>query len=239
MEIRELVEIGLTENQAKVFLELLKSPNQTAGGVSKNLHLDRSFTYGILDGLIKKGLIGFIEKNNKRYYLPSDPENILKGIEEKRQKAVKIVNEINSLKKSKKDEFSVKVYEGKSGLKTYIRKFLEYKYFDTFGGGGNLDILSKLEYDYPNYLKEFNKKRIKGKLITSEKNEKLLSNFYKKHNVPIKTLKNLDNPVSITLFDGNVIIYSSKDNPFVITIENREVFKTFKDYFERLWNLIK
>ena len=48
MKSEQLTEIGLTKNQAKVYLEILKTPEQTGGEISKKLSIDRSFAYGIL-----------------------------------------------------------------------------------------------------------------------------------------------------------------------------------------------
>ena len=66
--------------------------------------------------------------------------------------------ELKSIKKREKSEKSVRVYEGKSGLKAYVRDFLGVDSFATLGGGGKLDILEALKYIYPHYLKELNKK---------------------------------------------------------------------------------
>ena len=72
MEIKELVEIGLTKNQAQVYLELTKNPEQTAGNIAKKLSIDRSFAYGILNSLVDKGLVSHITKENKRVYYNID-----------------------------------------------------------------------------------------------------------------------------------------------------------------------
>jgi len=49
MEPEELVESGLTLNQATIYLELLKHPEQSGGQIAKKTSIDRSFVYGILN----------------------------------------------------------------------------------------------------------------------------------------------------------------------------------------------
>ena len=57
---------------------------------------------------------------NKTMFFPSDPVNLLKEIEEKRSKALSVIEKLNSIKPKALEEKSVKVYEGKAGLKVYV-----------------------------------------------------------------------------------------------------------------------
>lgn len=239
MEAKDLISAGLTKNQAEVYLEILKHPEQSGGEIAKALSMDRSFVYSIINSLIDKGLVSYITKGKVRLYCSADPENLLKEIEEKRNDVNKIVQELKSLKEQKKSEKSVLVYEGKAGLKAYIRDFLEANSFETLGGGGNLKILEALKYEYPHYLKEFNKKKIRGRLITSQKNKKIMSDVYKNSKVEIKTFEGLESGVSFTIFKNKLAIYSAEEKPFVIMIENENIAKALKTYFDKTWNLAK
>ena len=235
MEAKELIEAGLTKNQAKVYLGVLKSPGQTGGGISKKVSMDRSFVYNILDSLAEKGLISYIVKERNRLYYPADPENLLKDIEEKRTRVSKVVQELKTIKEQTKPKRSVRVYEGKAGLKAYIRDFLEADRFETLGGGGKLNILEALKYEYPHYLKEFNKKKINGKLITSPNNKKIMKKIYQKSKVEIKAFEGLKSEVSFTIFKDKLAIYSAQEKPFVIIIEDETVAQALKDYFDKIW----
>lgn len=235
MEAKDLLDAGLTENQAKVYLEVLKTPGQTGGSISKKVSIDRSFVYNILDSLTDKGLVSHIVKERNRLYYPSDPENLLKEIEEKKNRVSIAVEKLKSIKEQTKSEQSVKVYEGKAGLKAYIRDFLESDSFETLGGGGNLKILEALKYEYPHYLKEFNKKKIKGKLITSPQNKKIMKKIYLKSKVEIKTFEGLKSGVNFTIFKDKLAIYSAEEKPFVIIIEDKNIAQALKDYFNGIW----
>lgn len=239
MEVKELMDIGLTMNQAKVYLELLRTPGQNPGRLSKKLSIDRSFMYGILNSLVNKGLVSSLVKENKKVFYPAAPENLLKEIEEKKSKTVNVVKKLKQISQQAPEGELVSMYEGKAGLKAFVRDFLESDYFDTFGGGGKLDILEALKYEYPHYLKDLNKSKIKGRLITSPKNKKIMDKIYKKSKVDIKTLPNLKSRVSFTLFKNKTVIYSAKERPFVIVIDDKEISNSLKDYFENLWALIK
>jgi len=237
MEAKELIEIGLTKNQAEVYFEIIKHPYQPAGSIAKALSIDRSFTYGIINSLLDKGLVKYLKKNNSRLYCSTNPENLLKEIEEKRDKINKVVEEIKSIRETKKTNSSVAVYEGKAGLKAYIRDFLSSDFFETLGGGENLRIFEVLKYEYPHYLKELSKKKSKGRIITSLDNKKKLYEIYKKSQVKIRSFKGLKGDVSFTMFKNKLAIYSAEEKPFVIMIENQKITESLRNYFNKLWNL--
>lgn len=238
MEPKELIEAGLTKNQAKVYLEVLKTPGQTGGGIAKKVSIDRSFVYNILDSLTDKGFVSYVIKEKNRLYYPTDPDNLLKEIDEKQKKISKVVEELKLLKKGTEQKRSVKVYEGKAGLKAYIRDFLDSESFVTLGGGGAVKILDVLKYEYPHYLKELNQKKIKGKLITSLKNKKIMKEMYKKSEVEIKAFEKLKREANFTIFKDKLAIYSAEEKPFVIIIENKTIAQSLKDYFDKIWQLI-
>jgi len=241
MEPEELVESGLTLNQATVYLELLKHPEQSGGQIAKKIGIDRSFVYGILNSLIDKGLVVYVTKGNARLFSHSNPENLLKEVDEKRLKIKKIVTSLKEIKQSPQSQISVQVYEGKDGLKAFIRDLIESDSFVTFGGGGKFGIASLLEtlkYEYPHYLKEFKNKKINGKLITSPKNQELCRKAFEQYPLKIKTLPSLNSNVSITIANNKVAIYSAEEKPYVIVIEDKNTSNMFRDYFDNLWELL-
>jgi len=239
MKVEELTNIGLTKNQAATYFEILKHPGESAGKIAKNLSIDRSFTYGIINSLIDKGLVSYITKDNARLYYASDPENLLKDFEEKKSKIKEIVYELKNIKDKSKTENSVLVYEGKAGLKAFVKDILESDNILTFGGGGSLNLFETLKYEYPYYLKKIKEKRIKGKLLTSPKNKQILEKMYAKSKVKIETFEGLESGVSFSIFKNKLSIYSAEEKPLVIIIENEDISKAFKNYFNLVWNFAK
>jgi len=238
MEIQELVDLGLTENQARIYIELLKKPAQNPGSLSKKLSIDRSFIYNILDSLILKGLVSYSIESNKKVFLASDPSCLLKELEEKRLKTLKVIGDLQKLNQESEQGELAKIYQGKSGFKWYVRQLLDSDSFFTMGGGANTEFLELLKFEYPHYLKELNKKKIKGKLITSQKNKSKMLKLYNKSDVHIKILKNLNTDVNFSMFNNKLAIWSVKDNPFVIMINRKDISKALEKYFTELWDKI-
>lgn len=239
MEAKQLEETGLTEKQAKAYLELLRTPGQNAGKIAKELSIDRTFAYGILNSLMKKGLASCVIKENKKAFYASNPDNLLKEIEEKKAKTLNLIKELKLIKQQTKEETLVKVYEGKSGLKVYARDLLQSNDFSTLGGGGELNILEELKYQYPQYLKELSKKKISGRIITSAQNIWILKELFRKSGIKIKILDNVKGQVSFTIFKNKVAVYSAEKKPFVIVMEDRNISAALKAYFDILWMAAK
>ncbi len=238
MDIKQLGELGLTENQARVYVELLKNPAQNPSSISRKLSIDRSFIYSILESLITKGLVSYSIESNKKIFYASNPEYLLKDLEEKRLKTIKIIEELKKIKKEDSKDELAKIYEGKSGFKEYIRQFLDSKSFLTLGGGANTEFLDLLKFEYPHYLAELNKKKIKGKLITSQDNKKIMSKIYGNSDIKIKTLKSLNTDVNFTIFDNKLAIWSVKEKPFIMIINRKSVSQSLGKYFKELWDRI-
>lgn len=239
MDANNLIEAGLTINQAEVYLEVLKYPGQSGGEVAKRLSIDRSFAYNILNALVDKGVISHIVKGKVRLFYSTDPHNLLRDIEERRSKVNKIVKELETIKEQSKSENFVTVYEGKAGLKAYINELLNAKSFITLGGGGKLKILDVLKYESPHYFKKFKDKNLTGRLITSIQNKKVMGKMYKELGGKIKTFDNLKSDVSFTISKDKIAIYSAEEKPFVIMIESKNISEALKNYFEKLWKYAK
>ena len=74
---------GLPGNQVKVYLELLKKGSLSANQLSKDLNMDRTLVYTVLQHLMEKGLVNHIIKSKKKFFGAADPENLLNPLKEK------------------------------------------------------------------------------------------------------------------------------------------------------------
>src|SRR3989344_2856264 len=119
--IRDYVKkIGLTENESKVYLALLEfGPNQ-AGIISRKSGLHRRVVYDTTEMLIKKGLIGYIKKNNIKLFQAASPKKILEIIKEKEESINNVMPEMLQFYQQTKEKEETNFYKGKNGLKTVL-----------------------------------------------------------------------------------------------------------------------
>ena len=109
----KLKEAGLTGNETKVYYELLKKGELVANNIAKNIGLDRTLTYTILNNLIEKGQVSYIIKEKKKFFSVTDPENLLNSIKKKEVIIKDLIPELKQIKTLTQTEQEIKIYEGK------------------------------------------------------------------------------------------------------------------------------
>ena len=82
-QVYELVKIGLTEGEAKVYLSLTELGSSTAGSLVKTAAVAHSNIYLILDRLMKKGIVIYTIKSKTKYFQAVSPDNLLGYLEKK------------------------------------------------------------------------------------------------------------------------------------------------------------
>lgn len=235
-----LQDFGLTPNQSRVYLELVKHPGSSAGSLAKHLSIDRSFIYGIIESLTEKGLIYYSLSNKRKVFYSSPPENLLADLNEKRKKASEIIKSLKSLSSEERvPPPTFEVYEGKPGLKMYFREVLKSKEFFSLGGGGRLNILNILQCEHPHYFKELKQKRIRGKILCSLENKARWKSNLADTNVKIKALSGAGKESSITILKDQVIFSSEGKFPKILILKDSDHAHSLRHYFSYLWTLAK
>ncbi|HLC78472.1 MAG TPA: helix-turn-helix domain-containing protein [Candidatus Nanoarchaeia archaeon] len=233
--INQLHEVGLTENESKIYIALLELGPSNAGLISRKTGLHRRVVYDTMEMLIKKGLIGYILQNNKRLFQASNPEKILDSIKEKENSIQEILPQMLSLYSQTKEKEETNFYKGKNGLKTVFEGQLEMKQEIKIIGA------SSLAYDILQfYFKWFDQKRVKNKIRTKI----IFNKTDKKPKIPLSEIKYLpaeySSPLAINIYGDKVaIILWSKENPLAIVIKNKEISSGYGKYFELLWKIAR
>lgn len=229
----DLKKAGLTGNESKVYLELLKRGSISANDLSKKISMDRTLTYTVLNHLIEKGLVNYIIKSNKKYFEASDPENLLNPINEKQIFVKDLIEKLKTIEQLKESSQEINVYEGKEGLRTFMRELLKNKTFCSFGATGRgYDML----YEVPRMAKELQKKGFHARIIASSK--------FKNHEMT--KLKNIDfryldieSDATTSIFGNHIAIHLAIEKPLIIIIKNTEIAKSYQNHFEVLWKAAK
>ena len=229
MEIKVLQEAGLTKNEALVYRALLELGSSLAGQISRKTGLHRRTVYDITEMLIKKGLIGYILKNNRRLFEASSPERFLEILKEKETTINEFLPEMMNLYTKTQEKQETNFYKGRQGLKTVMEDQLK-------DGTDEILILgaSQLAYDILQfYFKWFDIKRKKKKIKT-----KIIFNKMKiKPKIPLSEIKYLpqkySSPLAVNIYRDKVaIILWSKENPIAIVIKNPEISQGYKKHLK-------
>ncbi len=84
MLTQDLMQLGFTEKEARVYITLLHIGPSPASALARRVFLKRASVYSVLESLVAKGLANFEERNQCRFYLPLDPECLLQHLDMKR-----------------------------------------------------------------------------------------------------------------------------------------------------------
>jgi len=228
----KLEKAGLTRNESKVYYELLKKGELSANQISKNISLDRTLTYSLLNNLIDKGQISYIIKEKKKFFSTTNPENLLNSIKEKETIINDLIPLLNNIKILNEENNEIKIYEGKEGFRSLINLILKEKELLVQGATGwAYDLL----YEMPRIVRDIENNNIKVKLIMNNSLKKTKISKIKNFQYKYVTIKSL----SPTLIFGNYISIhtTTKEKPTIILIKNKEISQTFKNYFNLLWKL--
>jgi len=229
----KLTNAGLTGNEAKVYLELLKHNELSANELSKKISIDRTLTYTILNHLIEKGLVSYIIKQNKKFFKAEKPENLLNPIKKKEFFVKDLITNLNKIQKQTPTPYEIKVLEGKEGLRTLFNLIFKNKSFFSFGGTGKA---YEQIYEMQALVKTLNKKEFFGKMILQEK--------YRGHEVTKQKIietrySKTKSEATTTIFGDYVSIHLLTQKPLIILIKNKEIAESYKNHFELLWKQAK
>lgn len=228
--LEKLQKIGLSKKESQIYLELSKLQGATANELAKRTSTQRTVVYNVLQQLIEKGFVNYIKKQSKRIYSISNPKSLLSSVKEKEEIIEDLIKELGKIKNQDKEKNNVEVYEGINGLKILFEEIRKAKNLLVLNATGK--IFEKLPFGAKHIITD-TKKYGKPKIIGVQS---LRQTEMAKSGLNIKYLpKEAENLATTFIFENKVIIQTIKEKPFLIKIENKDIFEGYKKDFEVLW----
>jgi HTH-type transcriptional regulator, sugar sensing transcriptional regulator len=120
-----LISIGLTSGEARVFLSLLKMGSAKVGQIVKDSHVSYSKVYDVLDRLSSKGLVSHIVLGNVKCFNAVEPYRLEEYIKSKEQEvhkqletANKIIPELAKIADKNRQNDMTEIFIGDKGIRT-------------------------------------------------------------------------------------------------------------------------
>ena len=239
MLVDDLIEIGLSKNEAKVYTALLELGSSTTGPIIKKSGLYRVMVYDTLDKLLKLGLVNYSIKKNRKNFEAEEPKQILELIKNKEIIANKVVENLQKLKVEKPLEQGAFVYEGWRGIQSAQENYFkdmkkgEGEYVMV---GASRQLHKKLD-DFFNYFHERRSKiGVPAKLLFNENNRRF-GNLKKKYKpVQVRYMpKRIITPSWVSTYEDMVLIGVAEDTPMAFFIKNKAVAESYRQYFYFMW----
>lgn len=235
METKTLEKIGLSKNEIKVYLALLKEGSSSVSDISKKVNMHRVNIYDTLERLKRKGLIGSVIKMNKNYFEAAHPDKIKEMVDEKEEEIKEIKSllpELNKYYNSYKKNHEIFSFKGILGVKTILNDVIKSRPIEIL----NLGSTKSME-NFPSLVDIWNSERVRKKIpikiITSKK---IKPNLKRQKLQKIKFIdKPFDAFTSTLVYEGKVAILMWLEEPIAIRIDSAELAETYRNYFNSLW----
>lgn len=231
IDIREGLErLGLTKNEIKTYITLLKIGNSKAGTIAKEAMMDRSSTYNALRSLLEKGIASYVVKGKTKIYSPANPNKIIDYFKEKEEIAKRMIPQLEGLFDQSKEKSDVTLFKGYKGVKTIFQEIIrEGKENLVFGSEGQFS--ERMPYYAPQFVKQLEEKNIKVRNIIREDRDEKPSDT-----TTIRTVsKKVKSNVVTNIFGDKVAIIIWSETPEAILIENKTAADSYRSYFEIMW----
>lgn len=237
----KLCQIGLTEFEAKVYLELLKVGPQATSTIAKLTKLNRTTAYSVLKGLEKKGLVSSYCNKNICVYVPNDPNCLIGYVDRKckiydyyREELIHHIPKFRSL--IEQYDFKkpiIRYFDGIEGVKHVIaddsgKDFMAY-----------LAIENWLKFGLEDLLKECEKIPVKVIVPDSKNTRKFLEQaLFSSSNILFLPHEDLPE-----VFENDILIYENKVSiihlnrgmEYAVVIESHELANMQHTIFEMVW----
>ncbi len=236
MEAKQsLKNFGLTENEAEVYLLLLKLGNAPASEIAGKTNIHRINIYDILERLQEKGLVSFVIAGKRKQYEAINPKKILEIEEERKKEIEAIIPELIKQRELGKEPQEATIFKDKKGIRNMVEDLTKMKEFDFFASGFGFARFFGQEYSDTWHAKlKTNKVKVRC----------LISNKFKLMKMPeVLNHRYLPSefvfPSTTLIFQDKVLIIMWSASPIAILIRSKEVNESYKQYFEMLWKIAK
>lgn len=249
----ELKKIGLSENEAKVYLALLELGSATAQEVAEKSGVKRTTIYVQIEALMKQGLVTSFEKESSRgkapktYFRAEDPEHLKNMVENEKRTAEEHKNLLNnllpglgSLYVSQGQRPRVRFFDGLEGLKAMQDEVLKAKTNkkEIIGISSVDDILAIFPKQTDEYIPRRVASGINSKLIYTSKNGNFLKESDKQMLRESHFVEPSKFPFSVDLnIYGDITAISALrgTKPFGVIIESKEIADSMRAVFNLAW----
>lgn len=255
MPIKTLMEFGLTEKEAKIYVALLQLEVAKISEIAQKSGINRSSAYMILEELKKKELVSVSAgEHEAQKYVATSPEILLRQADEKeraqkaiREKIEKLLPELKAVHKDTKVRPKVYVYTGAEAIKQgysliyneQVRRGMKkFRVFEDFS-----QIKNKLPANFvEDDVSDIKKSGAKMYLIAPDNTgSKSMINEYKRFGsednfaiIPSKEFNRTKRPVRAFGIYEDKISFITKDS-FLVVVESLEIADALKNIFDLAW----
>lgn len=237
--INKLELAGLNEKEARVYLASLELGSSTMWQIHRKCGIKRPTCYLVFEGLIERG-IG-IKTNDKKGTLYSviDPDNLSETLEYKKDQFNQSLSLFDAIKSKSAIKPEITLYSGFEGMRQAYFLGLDQPVGSELRVYGDSKIWSEYESENEEYIQKRVKRKIKIKVLFSDKNahrKRFKSSKKELRDVRFLPDKSFNPQTEQQLINDYVVFVAySESEPFATVIKSKTIARLEKEKFDLLW----
>ncbi len=239
--IASLRGIGLSKNEAVVYLAVLELGQASIWEIAKKSGIKRPTCYVLLEELAFKGYASNSNDGKRVLYSVSSPKQLLQAVERRQERFVKSLAQLEGVASKSPQKPIVRLYEGVSGVVEAYNLSLEQPKGQEILIYGTAQVQISYEEFITDYLKNRVKKGIMARAILpdNELNRQVLGQDKEQlRQTRFLPQDKFDPATEINVFSDTITyIAHSESEPFGTVIESASLAALEKQRFELLWGL--
>lgn len=251
---KELVKLGLSDKEAKVYLSSLELGPSPVQKISQRAKVNRATTYVVIEDLKAMGLMSTFDEGKKTYFVAEQPERLLNHLKsqesELKEKIAMLQDrlpELKSIFNLNDGKPKVKYYEGIEGLKTVRRDFVET--LKPEGGGDVLAFVPADEFkkikplfrEGGHLFKSLSQVRFRIIYTTAQGRDEDYEEDCRRNGDEVIYVDYKTYPLKggMNIYGNKIFMIDYLGKTGGVVIENRTLAKMFESIFLMAWNRSK
>lgn len=242
MLFRDLENLDLSANEAKVYLATLELGETSVERISKKSGVKRTTVYLAVESLSKKGLISQSRRKNKAFYYAENPQRLKSKLAEKLEAIDQLMPQLLSITNLIDNKPVIRFFDGEEGIKEVMRDVVDCStgelyawYEDTWMD----DFDSKWVNDV--YISGRIKKKVWANCIQPDNAH--FRELVKTNSTQLRRSKLLDPSlfkifISINVYGKNKVAIMSYKEKFGLIIESQTIHDSLLGFHKTMWSLI-
>ncbi|PID70185.1 hypothetical protein CSB37_03345 [bacterium DOLZORAL124_38_8] len=240
----QLKQLGLSTEEANIYLMLLKYGTSNVSQISRITKIGRVNCYHYIEKLLQQGLISKSQKHKVNSYSAENPKIFLNQGKARLNLIETLVPQLLAITSFNPSKPNIQLFEGKEGIKNIFEAMIQQQNQEIVSFS-NLKTLGEFLPDFlPQHFSQRFEKNIKTRFISpwTEEADDFENKFFP-NNYPTKlseifltSAEDFSFVSEISIFAGSIAIMNlNEHNPIGILIENSELYKTQKAIFDLAW----
>jgi HTH-type transcriptional regulator, sugar sensing transcriptional regulator len=240
---KSLLDWGLSENEAALYLSSVGLGPTTVLALSRDSGVSRTNVYAVMESLREKGLLSTEVRGFKKLYRAESPAALKQVIEQKKEEFESLLPQLLSMYTVGGEGDTIKYYEGETHIPVVYNQLLQ-----DLRSGDDYFVISNDEEWYalnPTFFDSFienrGKMRLNVKLLLQDTPAgRRFVEFQRNFNFEARLLPG-ETYLSTTLIitSSRVLVHQLKSPILLLVIENKSIIQMHRECFNIMWQALK